>query len=309
MDCADRRSSCSFLAGLLGDRLIGTANKTAAWILVEHGGPWGKNALRDSDLDPVLVAEFERRMAATGARVQLIAPPPGERPLWMYLAADPDGGTSPWLARLPCSGPQDVLGVDFGTLVAGGLPPGAQRVAEPLYLICANDMSDPCCGRSGPPVLAAVAGVLGPRARATTHLGGHKYAANMIVFPPALCYGRLGPDSVLDVVGASEDGQILLDRYRGRPAWRMPDQAAEHFLRVELGLTAVAGVSLATPAEDSTDGRYLSRFALSDRRRYDVLLSAEKRDPPRLQSCSDAGPTVPVVWICDGILLATDSDD
>jgi hypothetical protein len=294
------RSSCSYLAGLLGDQLVGTANETAAWILLEHAGPWGKNALQDSDLDRDLLAEIERRMSVTGARVQLISPSPGERPQWMYLAADPlpPATAGPGLARLRCSTPSDVLRIDFGALVAGAMPTGAQVVTRPLYLICANEVSDPCCGRTGPPTFAAVAGLVRARGRRTTHLGGHKYAANMMVFPPGLCYGRLGPASVPDVVHSAEDGRVHLGQYRGRPAYRLADQAAEHFLRVSLGLTGVSDVTLVAPA---ADGRGAARFAVAGGGRYDVTVSAEKRDPPRLQSCSDDRPTVPVVWSCAGV--------
>jgi len=257
--------SCAYLAGLLGDSLVGTANETAAWILLEHAGPWGKDALADSGLGVGLVAEIKRRMAATGARVQLVAPPPDTSPSWLYLAADPGCGQEPWLAQMACSSPDDVLRLDFAGLVAGIAPPGAQPVTGPLYAVCANEMSDPCCGRAGPPVLAAATSLVGSRCRKTAHLGGHKYAANMMVFPPGLCFGRLGPLSVLDVIAAAEDGQIHLGQYRGRAAYRSPDQAAEHFLRVE------------------------------------VLVHAEQQQPPRLQSCTDRAATVPVAWVCDGI--------
>jgi len=301
-DCpdADIRSSCSYLAGLLGDQLVGTANETAAWILLEHAGPWGKNALRDSDLERDLLAEIERRMSATGARVQLIAPPPGRRPQWTYLAADPipPSAGAPWLVRLPGADPAEVLRIDFAALVAGTVPDGAVTVPEPLYLVCANDMSDPCCGRTGPPTFAAVSELVGDRSRRTTHLGGHKYAANMMVFPPGLCYGRLAPGLVADVVRSAEDGQVHLGQYRGRPAYPLVDQAAEHFLRLALGLTRIADVRLVAPGD--TAGRP-TRFAVTDGRAFDVQVSAEKRDPPRLQSCSDGSPTVPVVWTCEKV--------
>src|SRR5215469_7117822 len=124
----EHRSSCSYLAGLLGDSLTGTANETAAWILLEHAGPWGKDALADSGLPANLVAETKRRTAATGARVQLVSPPPGLSPSWMYLVSDPPNGRQPWLARLGCTSPDDVLRIDFAALVSGVAPAGAQPV-------------------------------------------------------------------------------------------------------------------------------------------------------------------------------------
>ncbi len=292
--------SCAYLAGLLGDPLLATANETAAWILLEHSGPWGKNALRDSDLDPEVVAECERRLADTGVRVQLMAPARRGSPQWIYLAADPYRGT-PWLARMPCTTPRDVLAVDFAALAEGELPAGAQVVTQPLYLVCANEQSDPCCGRTGPPVLAAATARLGPRCRATTHLGGHKYAANMMVFPYASCYGRLGPDPVRDVITATENGNLHLGQYRGRAAYAAAEQAAEHFLRLELGLAGLPDVTLVERATQDEAGRRHVVFAVNGHRRYDVVVRSERRGPARLQSCTDSHPTLPVSWTCDAV--------
>ncbi|HZM80383.1 MAG TPA: sucrase ferredoxin [Candidatus Limnocylindrales bacterium] len=303
----DHRESCAFLAGLHGDPLAATANETSAWLLLEHAGPWGKNALRDSDLDPSVVAEFERRLADTGARVQLMAPPVGERPQWTYIASDPREGT-PWLVRLPTAAPRDLLELDFGAVVAGRIPADADPVDEPLYVVCNNERSDPCCGRAGPPVHAAAQRRLGARCRATTHLGGHKYAANMIVYPYASNYGRLGPVSVLDVIDATEAGQIHLGQYRGRPAYTIPEQAAEHMLRETQALTGLADVRLATPAVDLGDECHRAGFTVNDGKRYDVVVRGTKRGPARLQSCTDTKPGVPVVWSLETIKEAVDVD-
>ncbi|MGC4880049.1 sucrase ferredoxin [Micromonospora sp. DT43] len=290
---------CSYLAGLLGDPLTATALETRGWILVEHEGPWGKNALRESDLDPALVAEIEARTDATGVRVQLISPPPGSPPGACYIAGDPRDTRAPWLVRLGMKEVGDVLGLDFAAIAAGHRPDGGEP-AGPLYAVCANEQSDPCCGSTGRQVHAAAADRLGDRVRRTAHVGGHKYAANMVVFPYALYYGRLDPHSVLNVLDANEAGHLFADKYRGRSTFSIAEQAAEQHLRRVLGLTALDAVTLLEAARSPGDRRHHVRLAAAGRE-YTVTVTERDQLPARLQSCTDKGPTVPVEWLLEDV--------
>lgn len=63
--------------------------------------------------------------------------------------------------------------------------------------VCIHAARDERCGQCGPPLLAAfraaVAGADDVTVRATSHVGGHKYAANVIVYPEGVWYGRATP--------------------------------------------------------------------------------------------------------------------
>lgn len=290
---------CAYLAGLLGDPLTGTATEATAWILVEHPGPWGKDALKDSGFDPKLVAELKDREKLTGVRVQMIEPPAGREAALGYLALDPRGG-DPDLYRMPLGGLADTLDLDFAALARGIPPEQAERHPENLYIVCANAKSDPCCGRTGPAVLEAVRGLIGDRARRTAHVGGHKYASNMVVFPYGLFYGRLEPNSAADVVAAHESGRIHLDKYRGRSAYLLPEQAAECLLRRELGLTALASLRLESHGEQPAEDVRAVTFASAESE-YRVVVSCAHSGPARLQSCTDEKPTLPLRWTLEEV--------
>lgn len=287
------QDSCAYLAGMLGDPLLATATEATAWVLLEHAGPWGKDALADSDLAPEIVAEFKRRTAATGTRVQLVSPPAGAAPRRCFVAGDPPHAP-PWLAVLPSADVASVLELDFAALAAGRRPAGSELIDDPLYVVCANDRSDPCCGRTGPPVFAAVSEHLGDRSRRTAHVGGHKYAANMVVFPRALFYGRLDPHSALDVITAQDSGRLYFDKYRGRSRYSCAEQAAEHFLRrerAEFDLDAVRLLGSRDLGDDSCAATFELPGGLCE-----VTVRAGRQGPPRLQSCSDEAPGRPVSW-------------
>lgn len=76
-------------------------------------------------------------------------------------------------------------------------------------------------------------------------MGGDRFAANMVVFPDGLYYGRLEPDTVVEVARRRIEGRLELDHLRGRTCYPMPVQAAEIALRRRLGLTGRNDVGLA----------------------------------------------------------------
>ncbi|HUP20483.1 MAG TPA: sucrase/ferredoxin-like family protein [Gemmatimonadota bacterium] len=114
--------------------------------------------------------------------------------------------------------------------VAGGAPSGAVP-SEPLpgrwVFVCVHEERDPRCGECGPPVLEALArelesaGLDDVRVRATSHVGGHKYAGNVIVYPEGVWYGYVRPSDAPRLVREHlAGGAVLEDLYRGSLAVR-----------------------------------------------------------------------------------------
>jgi hypothetical protein len=50
----------------------------------------------------------------------------------------------------------------------------------------------------------------------TTHVGGHRFAGNLVILPPGLYYGPVDSAGALDAVGAHARGEISGRGYRGR---------------------------------------------------------------------------------------------
>ena len=109
--------------------------------------------------------------------------------------------------------------------VAGGAPCDAVP-REPLpgrwVFVCVHGERDPRCGECGPPVLEALTGAvetagLGDvRVRATSHVGGHKYAGNVIVYPEGVWYGYVRPSDAPRLVREHlVEGAVLEDLHRG----------------------------------------------------------------------------------------------
>ena len=134
---------------------------------------------------------------------------------------------------------------------------GWLRHDEPLVLVCTNGRHDSCCATFGRPVVRALR--TSEHADAVwecSHIGGDRFAGNIVVLPDGLYFGRCTAESGLAVVDEYQRGQLSLDRYRGRAALAFMHQAAEYFVRRELALTAIDALTAVRRVGDPADGRF-----------------------------------------------------
>ena len=71
-----------------------------------------------------------------------------------------------------------------------------------------------------------------------SHLGGDRFAANVLVLPHGFYYGQVPGDGA-ELVAAHERGQVALPWLRGRAGVPPAGQAAQQHARAELGLLGV----------------------------------------------------------------------
>lgn len=287
--------TCSVVARALDEPLYATASRVRAWVLIEQAGPWGREALVESRLDPAVGRALHRHAHATGVRAVLIRRPgralPGPRRIFLAHT----GRQARWLEELALDDPGELLDLDW-TRLSDGEPPGyGALVTSPIYLACTNGRHDQCCATWGRPLAQALVATAGTRAWEVSHIGGDRFAGNLVCLPTGVYYGRVGPEAAPRVVALHERGQIDLDHYRGRCFYLPVVQAAEHFLRRELDLTDLDGVT-AISRRDAADGVAAVRFATTAGARWLVRLRVTPGDPERLLTCQAVEPHRPPVY-------------
>lgn len=273
------RVSCAAASVAIDEPLCGTAPRASAWLLVEQPGAWGAKALTESAFDPALGAELERRAKDAGAKVLLVKRP-GRNANAESRRAFVCSPAAPFVEEIDLSDPVALLGLDLEAVAQGERTRLGQLRPGPLYLVCTNGRRDACCARLGLPVLRALEAVRPGAAWECSHLGGHRYAANVVCLPEGVCYGRVTATAVEELVRRHEQGELELGRLRGRASLAPPEQAAESFLRLHEGIAALKGLSLVASSNGSTT------FDTSDGRRFqvDVVLT---QGPPRPPSCGE----------------------
>lgn len=229
---------CAGASRARGDELAGTASTVRSFLLLEHPGPWGVDALRDARLPDGLGAHLQQQSRRHRVRVLLVRRPgrrAGAGPTRIVAARA--AGPASWAEGADLARIEDVCDLDLAALGAGRSV-GLEPEGGPVLAVCTHGRHDACCAELGRPVaLALASGPHGSAVWETSHVGGDRFAGNLVVLPRGLYYGGLDPESAQDVAAATVRGEVLLDHLRGRSDLPMPVQAADIDVRRRLGLT------------------------------------------------------------------------
>ncbi|MEP6761160.1 MAG: sucrase ferredoxin [Sporichthyaceae bacterium] len=262
---------CSFASELRGDPVVGTAAPSVGMVLIEQPGPWGRQALVESRLHPAVGAALSDRAAAIGLRVLLIrrpgrAPEPSRRS-WAVVNCMPGQEVSRWgtfaddaqLLELPLDGS------------------AGSSSYEPTYLVCTHGRHDACCAIRGRPLAEAFSRDRPEAVWECSHVGGDRFAANLLALPHGLYYGRVGPDAGPEVLAAHERGEVHPSFLRGRTTFPPVAQAAQQHARLVLGEFAINAVNPVSTRPVA-------------RRRWEVRLGHQPRDLVATVRTVTAGP-------------------
>jgi hypothetical protein len=102
---------------------------------------------------------------------------------------------------------------------------------EPIYLVCTHGRHDACCAVRGRPVAAALAAAYPERTWECSHIGGDRFAANVVVLPHSLFYGHVAAPRAVELAKHYDEGLVVPDLLRGSGAFTPPVQAAQHYAR------------------------------------------------------------------------------
>ena len=103
---------------------------------------------------------------------------------------------------------------------------GSSTTPQAEYLVCAHGTHDACCAIRGRPLAAALEAHRPGRVWECSHVGGDRFAANLLVLPSGLLYGGVRPEQALDLVELTERGAVDPAALRGRVGFGSAEQAA-----------------------------------------------------------------------------------
>lgn len=284
--------TCSELAAVHHDRGVGTAPLARGWLLLEVPGAWPRTALDADRADPELVAWLHRAGGTADLRVQAIRRPgpaggPTRRTSGRTVVLA-HAGARPWLEVRADATDADLLALDPAVCTQPEPPGFGAAVPGPLLLVCTHASRDRCCATLGRPIAATLA-TLHPEATwEVSHIGGHRFAGNLLVLPDGLAYGGLDVATAVEVVEAHAAGRVDPTHLRGRSSLPRAAQAAEVLVREQVGadhLGAVTDVVLTgerPAAGRGTDTEVTLRIG---GRRHRATVRWMPTGTPRLVSC------------------------
>jgi len=280
---------CAPSAERRGDQLFGTAAPVRRWLLVERPGPWGRDALLSSDLDGAVASTLAARAADAGVRVLLMRRPgraaAGDARRWAYVDSRP-GREGIWWGDY--AEHRELLDVRLDR------PPAAPPSTDPVYLVCTHGRHDACCAIRGRTVAAALAAVRPAATWECSHVGGDRFAANVVALPHGLYYGHVPPEAAAGLVLAHEQGRVVVDLLRGRSSLPAAVQAAQHYARRELGEDRIDALA-PLRVQRLADQRWSVSLRCDDRPVTVTVEAGPMRTPVRL-TCSSRELEAPRVF-------------
>jgi hypothetical protein len=282
---------CSELSLAAGEPIFGTASLAQRWALIEAAGPWDYDPFSSPGF-PSGSAVWVERLKVSGYRVILIRKRirKGSQTT-MFLARSTFGATQ--LATACVDDLAELHELDVDGWAEGRTVSGVAALDEPVILVCTHGRHDLCCSIKGNAVARSLEEELGDHVWEASHVGGDRFAPNVVVLPFGAFFGRLPVEAAPSILSAYLGGTIDLDHYRGRSCFAFSVQAAEHHLRRNLGLF---GVDDLKPLERRIEGD-LRTILFEDRaaRRYAVSMRVSKGAPRRL-TCSASREAAPNVF-------------
>ena len=275
---------CAATSEERGDSMIGTAPPQSRVLLIHQPGPWGPRGLVESRCDPAVAHRIDVAGARAGMRLQTIRRP-GE-----FDRATPDGGFHVGIAdakRVTWWRTPDLA--DFAAELEAGRPhrPPSAVDTAPMFLVCTHGRHDPCCALRGRPLVAALNRVRPGRAWETTHLGGDRFAANLLVLPSGLLYGRVPESAAAQIADAADAGRLVAEYLRGRIGLPPIAQAALAYAYEQLKIDTIDALTFNTLERIDADTADVHLAGASGP--LTVTIVAETRAPAQL-TCNGQHP-------------------
>lgn len=283
---------CAVASDQRGEPIFATASHVRRWLLVEIRGSWGRDSVADTDLARHATDKWRQHMRLTGTRVVAIRRDlerDTNREIRLFCVETGHGG---W--RSGTIWRRDVAGLQAVPEATEVLPTSAActqawaRHDQPLILVCTNGRHDSCCATFGRPLVR--------RLRTSTHadavwecshIGGDRFAGNIVILPDGLYFGRCGPDAGVGVADAYGRGRIDLVHYRGRSTLTFMHQAAEYFVRREFDLADIDAVGAVRSLGEAAAGTFAVDLAGSG----SVAVTLRRTVQVAASALTCAGPT------------------
>jgi hypothetical protein len=281
---------CSDDSARAQEQLFATAPRAQVWLLLEYAAQWEPQAFEDSQLPlPVKNALASALKLIPRSRAQMIRhhvrPGAGYA---FYLSVSQAARRRLYAVHLETYA--ELLKLNLPAMAGCDSRYDGYVSDKPLFLVCAHGSRDQCCALRGAPVYNALVRQPGLDVWQTSHIGGHRFAANVVCLPEGVCYGRMAPDDVEPMLDHHRQGRIVLDKYRGQSIHDTPAQAADYFARAQTGILDVDGLTV-TKVEERGPDQWRATCTSRDGATHVVEFARDKGAVKTRASCKDAEPT------------------
>lgn len=212
--------SCSEFSLAQGESLRGTAPRVDFWILLEYTEMWGRDPIKSNTLPTDVQLWINRtldslREVGRFPRVQMIRGNRAPRPGYSIYFAQ-----SGQLRHHTLHSYDAILDLDIDQDIG-------DLVESNTYFVCTHGTRDLCCAKHGYRTWTVLNELSNGRAWQCSHLGGHRFAPNILVLPQARLYGRVHAECATNFFRIVEERKIATAHLRGRSEFLPEEQVRE----------------------------------------------------------------------------------
>ena len=102
-----------------------------------------------------------------------------------------------------------------------------ETITSNLYFVCTHGTRDKCCAKFGHRAWKVLNGLSSDRVWQCSHLGGHRFAPNVLVLPQGRLYGRVHAEEAELFYRILEKDEIATNYLRGRSDLEPEDQVSD----------------------------------------------------------------------------------
>ena len=285
------QTPCADISRAHGEPLLGTASRVRNWILLQHDEPWGRDAIMQAALENPLIRHLQPRLRRHRIRALLIRRPAATKTDSGRVFLVHSGVNEQWIQEMHVRAAEEILDDDLAGMVVGRRPSTGSLRSEPLYLVCTHAEHDVCCGTYGRGIAGHLAGPRSEQTWETSHVGGDRFAANLVCMPHGAYFGRVTESASVRIAASYENGRIDLEHYRGRSTFDPVVQAADVFLRQGEHLEGIDDLVFETRLERG-GGRATIVFRDPSGARLEADITVRRATTRRI-TCSASRPGAP----------------
>ena len=279
---------CSELSRSRNDQIFGTVKPTRLIVALEYWPAWDRKAILSEFLpEEVRQLVYQLRVMVPETRFLLVRQPGSQFRKPSCFVALPSEGASV-LYRFQLDGYRDLVSIDFLALLER--TSSSSAVTDPMFLVCNHGKHDRCCAKYGTAVLDSLKASFEDFLWESSHLGGCRFAANLVCLRHGLAYGHLSPETAREAAQKYSQGTIFLPNYRGRCNYPRPVQAAEYFIRRETGVSGVDDLRLVSSVATGGDLWTTTFVHAGTQTAFRAQHSLRKSETSRQLACSEKDP-------------------
>jgi hypothetical protein len=238
---------CSLNSSHLQEDIFATASYFTKLLLVEYNFPWSEDPFT-SNLLPQEINDYllHFKKASRSNRVLFIKNKQKAN-LQINIFAINNLWEQPYTNHFIFTDHKELLNFSEAALFS---KTHENKFPELIYLVCTNGKKDKCCSKFGVPVFKQLS-QLAANVWECTHVGGDRFAPNVLTLPYCIFYGSLSIEDLHTMVKLTNEQKIFLNKYRGRSCNSLIEQAAEYYLMKQLNNLNIFDYEIVNSAQTS----------------------------------------------------------